>query len=279
MKAFVESRDNQVFVTRGYGYAFPLHLHAHLELFLVHAGSISVTVGEHIKKLGEGSMAVVFPNQIHSYDDPSEDNRNTTAVIDLSYVGGSLSTLLRYHPLHPFIAKDDVHENIVYALDQMNQEYRSARRREIFAPLIQLTIARLFEVLELRENKDIAHQEQTWQIANYVNKHFQEPISLEEMAQHLGMCKFRLSRLFSTLFGQSFTAYVNSTRLSHACSLLEGTNMSITDISEESGFGSLRTFFRVFQKEQGMSPQAFRVNQKAGASTRTQRAPVSFDRR
>lgn len=266
MKAFVESRDNQVFVTRGYGYAFPLHLHAHMELFLVHAGSITVTVGNYVKTLSEGSMAVVFPNQIHGYDNPSEDNRNTTIVVDLSYVGGNLSTLLRYHPSYPFVGREDVHENIVYALDQMNQEHRGARRREIFVPFIQLIIARLFEVLELKENRDVASQEQTWQIADYVNKHFQEPMSLEEMAQHLGMCKFRLSRLFSTLFGQSFTAYVNSIRLSHACSLLEGTNMSITDISEESGFGSLRTFFRVFHNEHGVSPQVFRINRKVEGS-------------
>lgn len=273
-KIFVESRDNEVFVTRGYGYAFPLHLHAHLELFLVHAGSIQVTVANHVRTLTEGSVAIIFPNQIHKYDKPSEDNHNTTAVLDLSYVGAYLDTLLRNQPVNPFLDREKVHQNIVYALDQMNDEYHGGKRRAIFAPFIQLMLGRLFEVIILEEIRDASCQEQTWQIADYVNKHFQEPISLDDMAKHLGVCKFRLSRTFSTMFDQSISTYINSIRLYHACGLLERTDMSITDISEESGFGSLRTFFRVFKREQGMSPQAFRQNLKMDAGRRDGLQPM-----
>lgn len=260
---FVESRDRHLFVTKGYGYAFPLHLHTHLELFLVHEGSILVSVADKERLLTKGSMAVVLSSQVHSYSQPSEDNHNTTAVIDLSFVGPYLDTVTQYHPVDPFIPPELVHENIPYALDQLNTEYWHTKRREVYTPLVQLALARVFDVICVKENSKACCRETTWLIAEYVSRHFREPLSLDTVAKNLSISKFQLSRQFSSLFGQSFSSYVNNIRLLHASCLLEETQLSITDISEEAGFGSLRTFFRVFQKEYGVSPLAFRSSRAA----------------
>ncbi|NLW19824.1 MAG: AraC family transcriptional regulator [Clostridiales bacterium] len=264
MQAFVENRDNQLFMTRGVGYAFPLHLHTHLELVLVDAGSIQITVGDQSRRLDKGSLALIFPNQIHSYDRPSPGNHNTILVLDLSFVGEYVDTLLRHHPEMPFLSGRQVHGNIRYAMEQMYLEYEQEGRREIFTPFAHLMVARILESVTLLENSSAGDRQLTWRIVDYVNRHYQEHISLEDMARALGMSKYRLSRQFAHLFGDNFSTYVNSIRLYRACNLLAGTDLSVTDISEESGFGSLRTFFRVFQAEHGMTPQEFRNSRKTG---------------
>jgi AraC-like DNA-binding protein len=258
VKAFFEKRDDQIFVNRTKGYGFPLHLHPHLELIILHSGSIQVTVSAQSKVVAEGGLAVIFPNQVHGYDNPSPDSRITMLVIDLSFTGSYMDTLLQNHPADSYLDKGKVHENVLYAFEQLFLEYEGTRKTEIYFPFIQLILARLMQEMILQSNRSTDQQQLTWQIANYVNEHYREQISLESMADALGMCKYNLSRLFSEKTGQSFPAYLTSIRLSYACSLLKDSKYSVTEISEGSGFGSLRTFFRVFSAEHGMTPMEFR---------------------
>lgn len=259
MQAFLEKRNDQIFVTKGMGYNFPLHLHAHAEVIAVHQGSLEISVGDESRKLTAGELAVVFPNQFHSYANPSDDNRMTAIVFNLSLSKEYIKTLLQYHPVHAFLEKEQVHENIGYALEQINLEYRRSQRNGIFSPFIQLILARILEVSALAENRDNKSQQIIRRISDYVYSHYKEAISLASAARALGMDKYCLSRLFSDSIGRSFTSYVNSIRLSFACSLLTDSDYSVTEVSEESGFGSLRSFYRTFKSEYGMTPMAYRA--------------------
>ena len=56
----------------------------------------------------------------------------------------------------------------------------------------------------------------------------------------------------------SICEYIHSLRVEDAKVLLMQTNQSVTDIAEELGFGSIRTFNRVFLEKTGMSPREYR---------------------
>lgn len=68
------------------------------------------------------------------------------------------------------------------------------------------------------------------------------------------MNKYHLSHVFSEKMGQSFPAYLSRIRISCACSALAETDRSVTQIAEECGFESQRSFFRVFQQQLGTTP-------------------------
>ena len=87
-----------------------------------------------------------------------------------------------------------------------------------------------------------------------------EPLTLGELARELGMNKYHLSHVFSEKMGQSFPSYLASIRLSCACSALAETDRSVTQIAEECGFESQRSFFRVFQQHMGTTPLQYRRN-------------------
>ena len=78
------------------------------------------------------------------------------------------------------------------------------------------------------------------------------------MAHDLGVSKFSLSRLFSKTFHSSFNQYVNEARLGYACQRIETTDDTLTEISMDSGFGSLRTFNRVFKEKYRLTPSEYR---------------------
>ena len=60
--------------------------------------------------------------------------------------------------------------------------------------------------------------------------------------------------------GMGFNDYINSIRIGNACRLLTESNAPISEISEEVGFNTVRTFNRAFVKHIGSSPREYRNN-------------------
>lgn len=92
----------------------------------------------------------------------------------------------------------------------------------------------------------------------YLLSHFQETLTLGSVEEALGVNKFALSKVFFGVFHTNFNQYLNEIRLNYASSLLENTDMSITDIYLEAGFESQRTFNRAFRQRYGRTPSEYR---------------------
>ena len=234
------------------------HLHPQMELMLVLSGEVMVTVHNQSKVLTPGSIAVCFPNEIHSYTSLVPDTAANLVIWDLSYTGGYMDTLLQNHPINPFLEPDQIHPNIPYAIEEIIKESSSPVKSSVYTPFIQLILARLLSILTLQRNKSNDYPELTYKISNYMNENYQAPLTLGILAQELGISKYHLSHLFSEKMGQNFSAYLASIRLSRACKLLAESQISVTDIAEKSGFESQITFFRAFKAHFGVTPLKYR---------------------
>jgi len=264
MHAFFEKRSNHFQAGPSPGLTFPLHLHPQLELYLCISGESAVTVRSQTRILTAGHLAVIFPNEIHSYTALTPDASAVLVICDLAYTGGYTDTLLLHHPIDPFLEPAKIHSNVLYAVQEMCSERTLHEKSSVYAPFIQLILARILPCLTLQRSKSSDHQELTYQIANYINEHFREPLTLGLLAQKRGMSKYHLSHLFSEKIGQSFLSYLASIRLSYACSRLAETDISVTDIAEEAGFESQSTFFRSFKEHLGITPLKYRQNAQNG---------------
>ena len=110
----------------------------------------------------------------------------------------------------------------------------------------------------LGEKSKIGSDDIIYRTVSYISANFNKSISLDGMAHDLGVSKFSLSRLFSKTFHSSFNQYVNEARLGYACQRIETTDDTLTEISMDSGFGSLRTFNRVFKEKYRLTPSEYR---------------------
>lgn len=258
MYAYFENREDSFLATITHKLSFPLHLHPHLEFFLALSGTTEVCVRGQSCTLSAGDLTVIFPNQIHSYLALSGDAQALLAICDLSYTGGYVDTLLRYHPSDPFLSSNALHANVSYAIHEMAAEQAADNSRSVYVPLVQLVLARTLPLFSLHRNRGTDYRELTYQIAHYVGESFQDSLTLESLARKLGVNRFHLSHVFSEKIGQSFPTYLANVRLAYACSMLTGTDHSVTEVAEESGFGSQRTFFRAFRQRYGMTPAMYR---------------------
>lgn len=92
----------------------------------------------------------------------------------------------------------------------------------------------------------------------YMNEKYQTKITLEDMAEYIGVNEAYLSHLFSEKEGMTIREYLNQVRVERAQNLLKYSNSSLVEISDYVGFSSQSYFGRIFKKRVGMTPQQYR---------------------
>lgn len=92
----------------------------------------------------------------------------------------------------------------------------------------------------------------------YIQENIHQPISLDEIANHVAYSPYHFSRLFKKQTGISPLYYVSSLRLQKAKEMLLKTNLTVRDIGLEIGQQSLGTFTTRFTERVGQSPAQFR---------------------
>jgi AraC-like DNA-binding protein len=96
-------------------------------------------------------------------------------------------------------------------------------------------------------------------VIDFVDQHFRDPgLSLEIVADHVGMNHTYLGKVFNESVGSHFTDYVNRKRIECARELLLQTTLTVSEVSLKAGFSSPSYFITYFRKQLGITPAAFR---------------------
>ena len=228
--AYYEERSGrELQVEMGKRLNFPSHLHGELELFLVQSGCVCVGIDGEFRELKAGELAVVFPNTVHSYQCREADSRYMMAVCGTSLLGDYFPSLTQCRPRRPYLCGKALDPDVLYALHSLYRCRCTGADSSISRALLHLILA-----------------------------HVLPELSLEHIAKELGVSKYHLSHVFSARLHTSFREYVNALRLDCARDLLAATELSMLEVSMESGFDSLRTFNRVFQERFRQTPSQYR---------------------
>lgn len=102
-------------------------------------------------------------------------------------------------------------------------------------------------------------------ICNYMNEHYSEKITLNEIADSVGFSKYYISRLFKQHMGVTIIDYLIKIRLDKAKELLKTGEYSIKQISYMIGYSDPNYFTWSFKKYLGMSPIKYRYFQNLGS--------------
>ena len=142
---------------------------------------------------------------------------------------------------------------LAHDLTRTNVENKntSAMRSDGTALLMLADLIRYFSVYSLPgtttgtgQSNDILRK-----IISYVNEHYTEKLSLEEVANQVGFSREYFCRFFKRHMGITFLRYLNEVRISHAGRILMNTDKSISEVMQESGFTNQTIFNRLFQRD------------------------------
>lgn len=95
-------------------------------------------------------------------------------------------------------------------------------------------------------------------IASYLQKHYQEKLSLALIAEKFNYSKNQVINLFKRRFDTTPFSYIQQVRLQHAQQLLAETSKSVYDIAFECGFNDYSYFYRIFTAQYNVSPTQWR---------------------
>jgi AraC-like DNA-binding protein len=241
-----------------------VHAHGDLEVNYVFAGSTRYFLGGRFIELRKGSFAAFWAALPHQVVTCSRDT-------EYMWLSVPLSTLLRWDLGDAFLHRALAGEVL---LDATGAPADAALTRRWIDDLVggepfrirtvELEVeARLRRLLfsspgaELRVPGKKA-LERIEGIAAFLDRHYREHISIEDIGQAVDLHPNYAMSLFRRECGLTIWQYLMRRRLAQAQVLLLTSDMPVLAVALESGFGSLPRFYAVFSRECGVSPGDYR---------------------
>lgn len=107
--------------------------------------------------------------------------------------------------------------------------------------------------IELSSTADI----KIFEVYNYINKNFKEPITLDELCFLFSTNKTTLCTNFKKAYGQTIINYINALKVKEAKSLMREGKYNLTEISSMLGFNSIHYFSRMFKQLEKQAPSLY----------------------
>jgi AraC-like DNA-binding protein len=139
---------------------------------------------------------------------------------------------------------------------RLNQGVATVLSKGLFS--LEETLAHVEVTLERSRKLSAEAQRLVRQAMAYIHQHYAEPISRADLARHVALSQDYLTACFRKELGVTPVAYLNRYRVHQARQLLTDTGKSITEIALKVGFSDSGYFSRVFRREVGKSPEAYR---------------------
>lgn len=244
---------------------YPVHVHNAVEIVAVLEGTSTVLCGRERYVLAAGDVFISFPNRVHGYEN-SQNIRAYLLILPLHpHLTPYRSQLTGHLPVCPLLHSDQWdYESFRTLLDMANKE-KAVCTEALLQAYLQVIVGKLLQHLSLVDAKAVP-SDALAAVLMHVNQNYTTPLTREAVAKATGYTPGYISHLLRDTLGISLTDYITALRLLDARSLLSDTDLSVSHIAMSLGFGSIRSFNRIFSREEGCSPTVFR-QRKALADT------------
>jgi AraC-like DNA-binding protein len=256
------------------GFDFPLHFHEEFELnFIINAKNSRRIIGDHIGETDELELVLVGSNLQHgwfTHQCRSKEIKEITIqfhrdLFDDKFLHrNQLSFIKNMFNLSSrgILFSKETTELLKPRLIDLTRKQGFDSVLELLSILHDLSTSRNMQILSgtTFSNTDnfSYNSRRIEKVMEYLNRHFEQPITLAEVAGLAAMTEVSFSRFFKNRTGQTFIDTLNEIRIGHAARLLIETTHSINEIADKCGFNNMSNFNRAFKKRKKCTPKNFR---------------------
>lgn len=253
----------------------PWHWHPTAELFYMESGTLEYTTPNGKWTFPAGSGGFVNPNVLHTSQikpsgsstiqllhlfDPTFLSGEHGSRMEAKYIqpltNAAAVEMIPLYPDDPAQARllGEIRQAFDLSEDDWGYEFELRRQlAQIWLKLLEMARPSLDG-----KGKPYGTDEKVKVMMVYIHEHFQEPISVDQLAEAAHVSKRVCFRLFQEHLHMTPVAYLQSCRLRRACQMLTGTREPITQIAYACGLGSSSYFGKVFRERFACSPTAYR---------------------
>ncbi|PKM55867.1 MAG: AraC family transcriptional regulator [Firmicutes bacterium HGW-Firmicutes-5] len=287
--------ENEKFIEDGISYPFRTHTqaiegrklivgshyHDHIEILFCLSGRINIFLDGQGYVFGVGDMVVINSMEVHNIFAASEGvNKYIVIRFDPELLYTTTQSVFESRYVLPFTMKTSVHQKLFtyeetantpipdlikkILLEDQKRAYGFELAIRTYIGEVFLWILRSWQEkgldLNLTQALDKTNIERLQKVFDYVDEHFDQEISIQDMAKLCAVSYSYFSRFFKSAMNRNFSAYVNFIRISKAESLLTTSELSVTDIALNVGFSTTSYFIEQFKLYKNMTPKRFRNN-------------------
>ena len=250
------------------------HWHEEAEFIIIKKGCGKIYIDLQLYNVLAGDIVLILPGQLHSISQSGNNSMEYENILfspELLYGNGHDYCTSGY--LHPFFENNfifpahinksfSVYNQLYSCIDSIDKlrsnpvpGYELAIKGYLFQ-FFSLVFANLIDIDSKKPVNN--HAAKLKEILYFISVHHNEPLVPSDAAAAAGFSTSHFMKFFKKYMGCTFTEYLNSYRLSIACTLLSTTDKPILEISYETGFTNLSYFNRLFKKKYGISPRIYR---------------------
>lgn len=231
----------------------PLHFHSAIELRIITEGEMEVWINDRRRVLKVGELSVALSYDAHAYRS-REGSASCYLIVPTDDCREFLAALGDRRPGNPFISDPATFETVLQCHHAMQKSSNSLQLQGYLNVLLGTLLEQFSpELQEIKKDPDLSTR-----ILLYLNEHYKTDLTLPDLAAALGYNPSYLSRFFKANFQISFNRYLTMLRLREAVLLMKEPQNTIAFCAYESGFSSIRTFYRAFCEEFHCTPKQYR---------------------
>lgn len=250
----------------------PIHWHNDLEINLIREGEAVFQVYQKSYRVRTGEGFLLNRNVPHSCSSPGNEHvRYSTILVRPDFLYGDFGSDVERKCFQPFLQNSAIpcihltgfDENGKEILQKLNQvEEAFDRKRFCYELKIKGLLCEAFAVILYGHRQELTkfvpanlqELERLEKMLNYLNMHFTEVISLQDLADQVHLSREVCCRLFKKMTGKTITGYLEEYRANKSFSLVQSGQYSMTQITEMVGFSNPSRFASAFRKQFGCNP-------------------------
>jgi len=239
------------------------HTHNHMELFFIVGGKGQFLIQDQLYPVDANNLVIINPNVTHT---EVSLNAQPLEYIVLGIEGVELATSEnsngQFNILDHFesVEISSCLRNILREMEQKNPGYE-----DVCQAYMEILIIRMMRNTALAvpvEPQVFSGNRQCAAVKRYIDLHFKESLTLQQLAEEVHMNKYYLSHAFKREYGASPINYMITRRIEESKYLLAETDLSMSQIAQLLGFSSLSYFSQVFRRTQSVSPIEYRQSSR-----------------
>ena len=250
----------------------PIHWHNDLEINLIREGEAVFQVYQKSYRVRTGEGFLLNRNVPHSCSSPGNEHvRYSTILVRPDFLYGDFGSDVERKCFQPFLQNSAIPciyltgfgENGKEILQKLNQvEEAFDRKRFCYELKIKGLLCEAFAMILYGHRQELTkfvpanlqELERLEKMLNYLNIHFTEVISLQDLADQVHLSREVCCRLFKKMTGKTITGYLEEYRVNKSFSLVQSGQYSMTQITEMVGFSNPSRFASAFRKRFGCNP-------------------------
>lgn len=267
------------FVNEGDILVYP-HWHKEIEIIYVKEGNVNIGVNDVPIQLKRNDIYFINGGDVH-YFLASPESERIVIQFDLSFfqdisslektnkeMRNLFSSIVQASSLWSQEVADQMRE-LLMTVHEENNERKSGYRYVIKAKMFEMLAILSREVPqnenwndqvreEISSTKQMENLERLDKIFMYIEAHYQDTITLNDISAYMGFSSFYFTKFFKKNTGTTFIQFLTEYRLNKAKWILLNEDATVTEVAERTGFSSVKTFHHQFKDLMSISPLKYK---------------------